>query len=375
MNFHLTLVGANEVYPKSNKKIYYILKVDTEIKQNFMCDIFTKFIKKQNDNINEKHYIGIDFEFNKISKLDRDVALMQINLENESQTAYIFILYPPELTKKNNTILLKLLTHPNIYKILHGAESLDIPYLFNQMLVQPVLINNFCSNFYDTRFLCDCNHIYNNITNDKCSIYNLLLEQKVITEKKLKDLEKIEAKMGPIHLIKINIHKLNKNILKYALYDVIYLPALLNKFMQMKSEYFIFIPEVTCLINKAKRNIENNFNNLEKIINEMNLYFIYNNHNKPITLNKLWEKYNIEITNNILNKFQQIPYFKKFIMILMKFIIYQNIFNTTDVYKNKYSTITNINWDNYWSWINKYTNINNMLKKYDKLIKKITIKI
>jgi hypothetical protein len=375
MNFDLTLVGSKEFYPKLNKKIYYILKVDTEIKQNFMCDIFTKFIKKQNDNINEKHYIGIDFEFNKISKLDRDVALMQINLENESQTAYIFILYPPELTKKNNTILLKLLTHPNIYKILHGAESLDIPYLFNQMLVQPVLINNFCSNFYDTRFLCDCNHIYNNITNDKCSIYNLLLEQKVITEKKLKDLEKIEAKMGPIHLIKINIHKLNKNILKYALYDVIYLPALLNKFMQMKSEYFIFIPEVTCLINKAKRNIENNFNNLEKIINEMNLYFIYNNHNKPITLNKLWEKYNIEITNNILNKFQQIPYFKKFIMILMKFIIYQNIFNTTDVYKNKYSTITNINWDNYWSWINKYTNINNMLKKYDKLIKKITIKI
>ena len=102
MNWDLTLKGSNEFYPNLNKKTYFILKVDNEQKQNFMSDIFNKFIENQNKNINQIHYIGIDFEFNKVRKTERDVALMQINLENDSNDAYIFVLYPPELTQQKS---------------------------------------------------------------------------------------------------------------------------------------------------------------------------------------------------------------------------------------------------------------------------------
>ena len=134
MNWDLKLKGINEFYPKLNNKNYLILKIDNESKQNFMSDIFIKFIQNQNNNITENHMIGLDFEFKKIRKGDRDVALMQINIENDSDIAYIFLLYPPELTSQNFDVLIKLITHKQMYKILHGAESLDIPYVFNQLL-------------------------------------------------------------------------------------------------------------------------------------------------------------------------------------------------------------------------------------------------
>lgn len=371
MEFDLILDGSKEFYPKLNKKVYHILKVDTVAKQKFMCDIFKKFIASQKKHIDEKHFIGIDFEFNKITKTNRDVALMQMNLENNASTAHIFILYPPELTKKNHNILLKLLSQTKMYKILHGAESLDIPYLFNQLLVDVKLINNFCSNFYDTRFLCECNHIQNNKTNNKCSIYNLLLEQKIINNEQIEALEKIEQNTGPIYLIKIDIHKLNNDVLKYALYDVIYLPELLKKFILMNPIYLSAIPNTTSLINKAKRNIEPFFNELEKLINSMNIYFFYNE-KRINTLYKIWENYltNIDKFAQILSIFYHVPYFKKNIIILLKFVIYQNITNNFKVFINKNATIKHINWEKYWSWLSKYPILYNLLRDYDNFINK-----
>jgi hypothetical protein len=365
MNWDLTLKGSNEFYPNLNKKTYFILKVDNEQKQNFMSDIFNKFIENQNKNINQIHYIGIDFEFNKVRKTERDVALMQINLENDSNDAYIFVLYPPELTQQNHKILIKLITHKQIYKILHGAESLDVPYMFDQLLIDKKLINEFCSNFYDTRFLCDYYHIENNIQG-RCSIYYLLLEHKIITKEKFDELEKIEEKTGPIYLITINIHKLNFHVLRYSLYDVIYLPELIKKFLKMDLAYTKLVPEVTTMINKYKRNPNNKFNKLEKLVNLMNLYFIYENNNR-ILLNEIWDIYNVTIEEKYLVKIQLIPYFKKFIEIIMKFVIYQNLNNHLKIYINKKDLIGNINWDEYWDEIN--INFKEIVNNYNQLVK------
>ena len=134
IKWNLILKGENEFYPGLNSKTYYILKVDSNININHMNNIIKKFNLSSND-ISNKHYLGIDFEFNKVSKTDREVALMQMNLENNSNDGYIFVLYPPELSKENNQILINLLTNTKIIKILHGSESLDIPYLFNQLLI------------------------------------------------------------------------------------------------------------------------------------------------------------------------------------------------------------------------------------------------
>ena len=54
-------------------------------------------------------------------------------------------------------------------KILHGGESLDIPYLFDQVLKDKKLIKSFCKNLFDTKYLCEYGHIEKGF-NGKCSI-------------------------------------------------------------------------------------------------------------------------------------------------------------------------------------------------------------
>ena len=84
MEFDLILHGKYEFTQNTNNKKYNILKIDSVNKIELMNIIFNHFIDNQNKSIHEKHFIGIDFEFNKIRKGERDVALMQINLENNS---------------------------------------------------------------------------------------------------------------------------------------------------------------------------------------------------------------------------------------------------------------------------------------------------
>jgi hypothetical protein len=378
MKFDLELNGNKEFHPKcssfiSNKK-YNILKVDTKEKEQYMNNKFIEFIKKQEENINMKHYIGIDFEFNKVSRESRDVALMQINLESDDNIGMIFVLYPPDLN--DNTILIKLITNPIIIKILHGAESLDIPYMFDQLLISKENIDNFCSNFYDTKFLCD----YTNLTKpvpSRCSIYYLLLSNDIITHQKFNELEKIEDKTGPIYLIHINIYKLKFDVLRYSLYDVIYLPELIKKFLKTNDIYITkIIPQISCLVNKYKRNVESEFNILSDTINSFNIYYI--GINDKIILKDIWEMY--YYTYYI--QMYEIHYFKFFFEIITKFIVYINLVKYFKVYitNNNYltirmnsiyhnNTIVLDHIDNYFKWISVYPELNNIILNFDKMVK------
>lgn len=375
MNYDITLSGKNEFYPGLNSKTYNILKVNTKQKENQMILIFNKFIENQNKNPNEKHFIGIDFEFNKISKGDRDVALMQINIENDSNVGYIFVLYPPELSNDNLLILKKLITHKKMFKVLHGAESLDIPYLFNQLLVDKELIDNFCINFYDTKYLCDYKNIENNETK-RCSIYYLLVNNQVMTQNKLEELEKIEEKTGPIYLVHIDIHKLSHEIFKYSLYDVIYLPELLKKFQSQGLVYTNIIPEICCIVNKYKRNIEPEFIELEKVVNSLNICFIYDSNN-IIKLNEIWTVYYniIDDTRKIFNKLKRINYFKTFFEIITKLIVYNNLQKYFKIFLNRKDKVKPINFDKYFSWLSRYSEFYTIVKDYDRLIEEDIIKI
>ncbi len=373
MEFSILLNGSNEFYPKLNNKTYKIVKVDNETKANFMGKIFNDFIQNQNKNLNEKHYIGIDFEFNKISKTDRDVALMQINLENDSNIGYIFILYPPKLSKTNLKQLIDLLTTKQIIKILHGAESLDIPYLFNQLLITKDNIDGFCKNFYDTKYLCDYKSIKDNISG-KCSIYQLLLNEKIITNKKLNELEKIEEVIGPLYLIEIDIYNLNNDVLLYSLYDVLFLPELIKKFLTYPNNSIVYtqlIPELSCLINKYKRNIETDFEKMEKKINSMNIYFIKNT-TQRILLKEIWEIYYWVFADKdiYMDYLKQINYFKHFFEIVTKFIIYYNLINYFQVYKNKTEHLNNdyLKYSYYLNWLIKYPYLNKILNEYNLLV-------
>jgi ribonuclease D len=125
MNYNLILYGKNEFYNNISNKQYNILIILDDNKEKFMNDIITQ---KVNDN--NIIYVGIDFEFNKISRTDRDVSLMQINIEDNTNIGHIFVLDPRRL--KNKNVLINLLTSDKTIKVLHGSESLDIPYLFNK---------------------------------------------------------------------------------------------------------------------------------------------------------------------------------------------------------------------------------------------------
>jgi hypothetical protein len=366
MEFDIILDGRNEFYPKLNNKTYNILKVDTLDKEIYMCTIFNNFIKNSNKNTKEKHYLGIDFEFKQVAKVDKEVALMQINLENESNIGYIFVLYPPSLTKDNYNLLITLISNPNMIKILHGAESLDIPYLFNQILITSENVNNFCNNFYDTRYLCEYYHIVNNIKG-KCSIYNLLLDNNIVTQDKVSELENIENITGPIYLITMDIYNLSPEILKYSLYDVIYLAELIKKFMNMDIIYTNIIPQVTNIINKYKRSIEDEFNKLALVINSLNIYYIYDNDNR-IILKDIWELYYYTISdnNNYLNNLREINYFKFFCEIITKCVVYSNILKYFKVYKNKTELCDKIDFNIYFDWLHSYSYINNIIIEYNK---------
>jgi len=360
MEFDIILNGKDEFYENLNNKTYNILKVDNIQKETFMIKILKEFMDSKNK------YIGIDFEFKQVAKVDKEVALMQINLENDSNIGYIFILHPPSLTKDNYNILIKLISDPTIVKILHGAESLDIPYLFNQVLITKENVDNFCKNFYDTRYLCEYYHNTNKIIG-KCSIYNLLLDFKIVTEGKIKELDNIETITGPIYLITFDIYNLDPNILRYSLYDVIYLVELIKKFISLGYVYNKLIPEITSFVNKYKRSIENEFNNLILLINQLNINYIYDDNNRLI-LKDIWEVfyYTISDNNNYLDNFREINYFKNFCEMISKLVVYSNILKYFRVKKNKIDNADKIDFNFYFDWLQVYPSIYKLVIEYNK---------
>ena len=131
-----------------------------------MIDISLVKIIRPNTNL-EKHYnkrlkqfarlskrypvfLGIDFEFN-----TKKIALMQllfeIHKDNQIYKKY-YIIYPPEL---DMTFFKEhILGNKNILKILHGSESLDIPYIVDDLFLPNEfdLLINFMTSMIDTRY-------------------------------------------------------------------------------------------------------------------------------------------------------------------------------------------------------------------------------
>ena len=365
MQYDLILEGKNEFYPNLNKKKYNICLVNSKEKINFMIKFFNNFIDNQNKHVNKKHFIGCDFEFNRVQKTQREVALFQINLETDSDIGTLFVFNPPELNNEHNKVLIKLLTNNKIIKILHGGESLDIPYLFDQVLVTDENINNFCKNLYDTKYLCEYNHIESNSDNKKCSIYYLLVENKIITKQKFIDLEKIEEKMGPIYLIQINIHTMSDALFRYSLYDVLFLPELVKTFLKKSTVYTKLIPEISTIIFKYKRLENHEINKIKKIVYSYNNNFIKSDDNYYL-LNEIYNYYLLSITNKTFNNLIQITYFKEFLEICLKYIVYKHVSNFQNIYQTKSVIAPEIENFNF----NKYPNLNKLISELLKEIRK-----
>ena len=281
--------------------------------------------------------IGIDFEFNRKNNM-REIALCQI-IFIKNNTNDIFLFYPPDISKN---IFEKLLISDNIIKILHGSESLDLPYLLDN-IIDKTNRDKFFINLHDTKNLCEYYNAEHNIVDGKCRIYDLLLQRKVITRSKYNELQANDNKLGNIWEIKININKMSDELIIYCVGDVLYLPDLYNSFPKNEI-YTEIIQEISCvnfLLRYEKK--------LDHIYTEISKYNLNRLDNNDIYNDMYIAVFYWLMTNDIMYNLYQVNYFKKFIEIIIK--------------TNLYNSLNNINNHNY---INNKTFMN-IIEKYIKL--------
>jgi len=337
-----------KIIHKNNKKYYYLC-VNDLITLNLM---FKKLIYFYNDS-NKNKIIGIDFEFEKVTKENKNVSLIQINYEDSSNTGYIFVFDPNTLNTKQLKVFIKFLCSRRIIKIIHGGEALDIPYLFDNLFnKENKVIKKFLRNLYDTKFICQ----YFNLT--KCNIYDLLYEYKVIDTKTINELNKLNDIIGPISNITLNIDTIssNKNFEEYVITDVLYLPKLYYTLRKKYNNELNIIRELTDISYNIKRNVNN-----YKKINDMNNYYIIIKNDKLNLIDVFYYYFYYELSNNTLIKYMSVTYFNEFIQNIIKFIVYQHIHKKYIIYKSK-----NIQYDEEILFDNKllkYPNIKNIIDK------------
>ena len=318
------ILESKDYFFKDHNKKYKINLVKDKKETAYMIDYFNSFRKLNSKN----KFVGLDFEFN-ASPEGKQIALFQINLESENENAEIFLFYPPSLDKNQTKDLKKMLIEPGIKKILHGAESLDIPYLFKNIFTTTKERTEFCTNLFDTRYMCEFMHLEKKL-NNKCKIYSILLELKVINKKQYDMLLKNEEDMGPIYEIIIDVNNLDKHTMLYSAFDVLYLPVLLNKFPDNKI-YMKLIPEMTCF-NFIDR-YENFFTKpFAQVLNKSNNYFVITNTKINLKLIDIFN-YFYYTRSGIILHFMEINYYKKFLETFIKFIIYKNIGKIYNVYQ------------------------------------------
>ena len=331
-----------------NNKTYTYLHVNNPIALKSM---FKKIIYFYNNNDKNK-IIGIDFEFYKATKKNKIASLIQINLEDSSNTGFIFIFDPNKLTKKKLKIFVKFICSRRIIKIIHGGEALDIPYVFNTLFNKnKKLIKKFLQNVYDTKFLCEY------IGFNKCNIYDLLYESNVIDNNTLNKLNQLNENVGTNHEIKTN-----KYYEQYVIYDVLYLPSLYYKMKIKLSNDINILQELTNINYYIKRYFDENFNLLYDNVNKINNYFVIDENKNKI---KLIDFYNYHVyyqNNNKLLKYN-ITYFNQFIETIIKCLLYNKINDKYIIYKS--NNVKHNEKINYKPFIFKYYYLNKIIDQFD----------
>ena len=311
--------GYDEIYDDNARDVvYYCIICDDELKlKSFKLFIYFYYIESL---INKKLYLPLDYEFN-----TKKIALMQLNFElihdSSNKYSFIYIIYPPELDNDTFSFFKKkIMCNKYIFKILHGSDSLDIPYTYNDFFENDkVQIFDFTNTLIDTKYLCEYHHLDNNIS-DRCKIKELLFEHEIINQVQLDKLILNEEKMGNISDIFIDIHNISDELLKYSLYDVLFLKYLYLKFIDLNSDiYENLIPEFTRLIFLQRREVLNITENIDNIIYRLNISKIKDFDD---TLNNIFMTVFFTVYDSKLINLFNINYFKKYTLNLLKAISY-----------------------------------------------------
>lgn len=341
---HVSLKGTDEIDALKNKKddrYFKVLISNTKLKiKLFILNCLTFYYESLLDP--KESYLSLDFEFNQ-----RQIAVMQLCFESPlSKVKWIWLTNPSEFSKEDTKIYIELMmANKNIHKILHGADSLDIPFLFHTYFEDDKKIaKQFMRKYIDTRFLCE---YYRQSIDDgkKCAIYDALEYFKVINKKQFDNLNNTHDGMGPVQDISWSIHTLDKYSTKYAYYDVLFLRTFVQRIFTWakqktpdKYSFYIYIPVITRYVILEKRGITNISPRIKEQVDKVNNWKI-KSRGKLFTL--------ISIFSYILNKFKvyhigfdyellmSINYFRKNFSLIMKKIVYYLVFKHLIVYKSK----------------------------------------
>lgn len=365
MKHSMKLLEREEIKTPKTRITYVVSIADDEVKTKlFLLYIMVYHLEAYirtiiGDDTSSKPHVGLDYEFN-----NRIIALMQSNFETVSSkeydtNSYIWISNPGEFDDNANKILIEyLMIDQNIYKILHGPDSLDIPYMYSVMFNNDKdTILKFTRKVIDTRFLCE----YYRLSIDdgkKCSIYDALEYFGTISKEKFEWLEETHESMGPVQDISWNIHKMSSYHKQYALYDVLFLQHFLfdiyGKIQKDTPQYissYRFVLALIRFIFLERREVINTIETAKDEINPMNNYLIKHK-GKNITLitiyNEVIENLKIPYSHKNGNKNDVIDidfiflvtYVKKLLSVLFKKIIYHIIINNYQIYMNKTDRFT-----------------------------------
>lgn len=310
------LLNKNSMFKDEyNSKIkIYVGNTNEKLKNiKEILNNYKKFVKESK----HKKLLGLDFEFN-----NAKIALAQLNLDDyildDNEVVLVFDPRDPLIKDMFREIVLL----ENLWVILHGAESLDLPYVINDLLNKKSKdIVRFFQNMIDTRYLCDYTLLE---SEGRCKINYLLEQQGVITKDFLDNMLKNEKKMGKIYLVHVDVKKLSKELLLYSAYDVIFLPDLIRKLKI--STKFIEIIRIVQINYMMKYNLLKEFNKSKDIVSKLNsAYFPQLKENN--TLNDIVIPLIEVAQNDELSKFKKINGLRRIIELIEKTYIYPIFLN------------------------------------------------
>lgn len=341
-NYYFSLNGPNEMQALKKDITYYInVSIKNELNINFHAFILLYALESL---FNSHFYVGIDFEYT-----NKMIQLAQLNFEhNVDLRSIIMIVSPNELTTDmmNNFINL-IICNKFIRKILHGSDSLDIPYMYEHLLNQdPNKIIKFTRTLIDTRFLCEYYKLTRNqVSNNKCAIYD---ENKdgsaiyyfgVVSLEQQEKLAEILRSMPSPHDVTWNIFKMPRSQIYYAQYDVLFLKYLyyviINKATQDESTdlgkkevielYKHVLNEITRFIYLENREVTFLLKKCKEEVDPANNYFIRKT-NGILKLIDIFNSVSINIhTTNpkvSVDNLLKVNHYKKSILLIIKRMVY-----------------------------------------------------
>lgn len=360
-NYYLELNGQDEMHILKKKIIYYI-SVSAKIEQNIYFHAFI-IIYALESLFNSHFYVGVDFEYTRGKKIE----LAQLNFEhNYALQSIIMLINPDELEPDMLKNFIRLIMcNKYMKKILHGADSLDVPYVYNVLFAgNPNKIRRFTRTLIDTRFLCEYYKLTRDEASDnKCSIYDedparsAIYYFSVVSEEQQKKLGEMLESIHNWKDIEWNIHKLPKDQLLYAQYDVIFLKYFYYRMIYVATEdeqtdlgkksvielYKHVLNEITQFVYLERNNITSLMMKCKEEVDPVNNYFIKNS--KGIfKLIDIYNKLSIDLVTTdpvvTINKLTKVNHFKIPVMTLIKRIIYGYCSQKCRVQKDKNSSWT-----------------------------------